>query len=132
MRNNQRNTRNIYEPGTNRYRRNLRDYQNDFPSHRLDTRNMEIRGSLRSIGDSVYFCQEDKKITEKLPETKIQDLSKLKDTNKGCTICIEDFKINDIAIYLPCFHLFHKNCIIDWIKKKPTCPLCKINIKENI
>ena len=69
-------------------------------------------------------------ILNKLPESKIIDIKKLNEENKRCTICLEDFKYNDIVIYLPCFHIFHKNCIINWIKKNAVCPLCKYNINN--
>ena len=67
-----------------------------------------------------------------LPESKIADINKLNEENKKCLICLEEYVNNDNVIYLPCFHIFHKNCIIQWIKKHANCPLCKININEII
>ena len=66
-----------------------------------------------------------------LIETKI-DISKLKEDDKACSICLEDFENNDKAIFLPCFHVFHSKCINDWLSKKDECPLCKISIKNNL
>ena len=71
-----------------------------------------------------------KKLLKKLPESKINNINKLIEENKRCTICLEDFIKNDIVIYLPCFHIFHKLCIIEWINKHANCPLCKLNINE--
>ena len=45
-----------------------------------------------------------------------------------CTICLEDFTINDSVIKLNCYHLFHPNCINNWIFKNitfRTCPTCR-------
>ena len=66
-----------------------------------------------------------------LIESKI-DVNKLNEENKKCVICYEDFMNNDSAIFLPCFHVFHSNCIREWLSKKDICPLCKINIKNNL
>ena len=40
-----------------------------------------------------------------------------------------DLEVGDRVLTLPCFHMFHKNCIDDWFKKDKTCPLCKLGIK---
>lgn len=40
-----------------------------------------------------------------------------------------DLEVGDRVLTLPCFHMFHKNCIDDWFKKDKTCPLCKLEIK---
>jgi hypothetical protein len=69
-------------------------------------------------------------ILEKLPEKIIDSINNLRDENKRCTICLEDFIVKDIVIYLPCFHFFHKECIIKWIEQNPICPLCKFDINN--
>ena len=45
-----------------------------------------------------------------------------------CSICLEKFLEKDYIIYLPCFHLYHENCIFDWLKRKKNCPICKKKI----
>jgi hypothetical protein len=65
-----------------------------------------------------------------LPENRIKDVSKLDEENKRCTICLEDFINNDKVIFLPCFHIYHKNCIEERLLKnelKP-CVKCLISI----
>ena len=69
-------------------------------------------------------------ILSKLPINKISDINRLKGENKKCSICLQHFKKMDSAIYLPCFHLFHKKCITKWLYNKKVCPLCKLNINE--
>ena len=73
-----------------------------------------------------------KKILDLLPDNRIKDINKLNDESKRCIICLDNFKINDNVIYLPCFHIFHKKCIITWMSKKAICPFCKLNINRII
>jgi len=44
-----------------------------------------------------------------------------------CSICLEKFLEKDNITYLPCLHLFHENCIFEWLKRKRDCPVCKTN-----
>ena len=49
-----------------------------------------------------------------------------------CNICKSEFKDNNqISIVLPCGHLFHENCILQWGKDKKMfdtpCPLCRVS-----
>lgn len=39
-----------------------------------------------------------------------------------CSICLEN---NPEHTMINCGHLFHKECIDQWIKIKPICPLCR-------
>jgi hypothetical protein len=99
-----------------------------------DSTSNSIQSSLISIRDSIYVSKSgDKDKLEEIPEININstiELKKLK--TKNCTICLEDYKVNDKLIFLPCFHLFHKDCIVNWVKRDSTCPLCKTNINDNI
>ena len=45
-----------------------------------------------------------------------------------CTICLENFNENEILYELKCKHYYHKTCIDDWLSKKRTCPLCRLNL----
>ena len=42
-----------------------------------------------------------------------------------CTICRENFENNSIVRKLNCNHIFHLNCIDQWLAKKKTCPYCR-------
>lgn len=48
-----------------------------------------------------------------------------------CVICLEPIRPN-ILYKLKCSHQFHKKCILKWIKKSNTCPICrkKITVKK--
>ena len=55
--------------------------------------------------------------------------------NEVCWICLENFGADGSnMIQLPCVgqHIFHKNCIVEWIQHNNTCPICKTEITEEI
>ena len=75
----------------------------------------------------------DQQILNELPETQIDDVTKLDTEKKNCVICLEDFKNGDKATVLPCIHLFHTNCIQSWLKTQDCCPICKFKLTgENL
>ena len=48
---------------------------------------------------------------------------------KECSICLEEYSLEEKICYLPCFHYFHSECIKNWTKKSNRCPLCNNEIK---
>jgi len=59
--------------------------------------------------------------------------------DKQCSICLEDFKLNDKYIKLPCSwepHFFHsgdENCsgIKPWLERNNTCPMCRTEFPKD-
>ncbi|XP_013403340.1 RING finger protein 11 [Lingula anatina] len=43
---------------------------------------------------------------------------------RECVICMGEFSIGDKLRYLPCMHIYHKDCIDDWLMRSFTCPSC--------
>ena len=43
---------------------------------------------------------------------------------RQCTVCLDEIKITEI-LALPCACLFHRDCVIDWLKRDFTCPNCR-------
>ena len=66
-----------------------------------------------------------------LPVSEIKEIRNNKDNNSNnnkCVICLCEFEIGDQVSALPCAHVFHTECIADWIKKQCLCPVCKFPI----
>lgn len=42
-----------------------------------------------------------------------------------CSICLENFCADSEIVQLPCGHLYHETCILEWLKAKFTCPFCR-------
>ena len=47
----------------------------------------------------------------------------------SCCICLDEINIGAKTVLLPCGHMFHSDCIITWLKKNNTCPMCRFEIK---
>ena len=53
--------------------------------------------------------------------------------NHACSICLEEFCTDDVLLTLPCFHIFHQNCIETWFARSPAlrCPECDIDVVQS-
>jgi len=45
-----------------------------------------------------------------------------------CAICCCEYEAGQPTIKLSCSHLFHKECIISWLKVDAVCPICKTHL----
>ena len=53
-------------------------------------------------------------------------------THKSCGICNNDFSASQTLIELPCGHVYHKRCLIDWFREGGNyCPTCRETIIQN-
>lgn len=46
----------------------------------------------------------------------------------SCSICTDKYNNSDIVVSLSCHHIFHSECIKEWGKYNPVCPICKKDI----
>lgn len=62
---------------------------------------------------------------------KVKFLEVVRETNSsvggGCCICLRDgFEDDELCKVLPeCDHVFHSDCIDQWLKKNQSCPVCR-------
>ena len=98
----------------------------------MNTIGNAIRNNLNNnINDENANNALDPEIIKNLLVIKI-DESELSENETECIICMEEFKKDDDGIYLPCQHLFHKDCLYEWFKIKDFCPICKNKVtREN-
>ncbi|EPY78825.1 RING finger protein 11-like [Camelus dromedarius] len=47
------------------------------------------------------------------------------DTQQECAICSMDFVCGDRTRSLPCKHVYHLDCIDEWLMRSCTCPYCR-------
>ena len=68
-----------------------------------------------------------KTIMKFLPIWEIRE-NKKSNNNNNCVICLYDFQINEKICALPCLHVFHYDCIHNWLKNLLSCPVCKFEV----
>ncbi|CAH2079644.1 unnamed protein product [Thlaspi arvense] len=67
-------------------------------------------------------------VIQRLVKEQKEKLMDLEETNEiECSICIEDFSINhENIIQMPqCKHMFHQDCLFEWLGRQNSCPLCR-------
>eukprot|EP00177_Eucheuma_denticulatum_P000951 GFKZ01001730.1.p1 GENE.GFKZ01001730.1~~GFKZ01001730.1.p1 ORF type:complete len:506 (+),score=56.75 GFKZ01001730.1:323-1840(+) len=47
-----------------------------------------------------------------------------------CAICLGEFEDGEMVKTLPCYHLFHTECVDRWLKVNKVCPFCKKSIRD--
>ena len=65
-------------------------------------------------------------IIASMPITIITD--ELISEEKTCPVCLSDMVVGEEARLLTCRHLFHKQCVDEWLRVNASCPTCRMNI----
>ena len=53
-------------------------------------------------------------------------------TNRECCICFEPHHLRDRVVRLPCAHIYHPPCIVDWLRRSCTCPVCRYELPTHV
>lgn len=49
-----------------------------------------------------------------------------KDDQLKCPVCLLPY--DDVIIEMPCTHCFHKDCLLPWLQKTNSCPVCRYEL----
>ncbi|XP_013783097.1 E3 ubiquitin-protein ligase RNF181-like isoform X2 [Limulus polyphemus] len=57
----------------------------------------------------------------------ISKLKTVKSFSEGekCPICLKEYEEGEVVKQLPCCHKFHFSCVLPWLGKTNTCPVCR-------
>ncbi|KAL6710714.1 Ubiquitin-protein ligase [Coniothyrium glycines] len=116
------------------------------PSSRIRVRPREVRprfyGQHQHVDPNIATPRQIQELKARLPRRLPSELSE--ETSKACDICQKDYSTvhvkaieeEEIAIELPCGHVFGEFCIFEWFdtckthKNKVTCPMCRKQLIE--
>uniref|UniRef100_A0A1L8DSD7 RING-type E3 ubiquitin transferase n=1 Tax=Nyssomyia neivai TaxID=330878 RepID=A0A1L8DSD7_9DIPT len=54
------------------------------------------------------------------------------DNTEKCTICLLQFENDNDVRRLPCMHLFHMDCVDQWLVTNKHCPICRVDIETHL
>ncbi len=78
--------------------------------------------------DPMYLPLND----QELEEMRSVELS-VRSSGNSCSICLLDINEKDRIVELAnCKHRFHSGCIKLWLRTKPECPLCRVNVRPAV
>ena len=90
-----------------------------------------------AVGDAVsqqelQQMQDFKRIIpdEELAKLQVVAFSELQTDEKSCSICLDEFLAESQLYTIPCKHLFHKECLTDWVAENYKCPVCRGEIAK--
>lgn len=67
----------------------------------------------------------------KMSEKYTKKNEKTKNEKPNCCICITDINIGELTLMLPCGHMFHDACCVNWLEKNNTCPVCRFELPHD-
>ena len=47
----------------------------------------------------------------------------------NCCICQSEIELGKETVLLPCGHMYHWDCCLEWLKTNNTCPMCRFEVK---
>jgi len=50
------------------------------------------------------------------------------DEKLDCSICKDEFSLDETVTQLPCRHVFHNDCVVRWLKMHNQCPVCRFEL----
>lgn len=92
----------------------------------LDQRRLAClnRGASQDTIERFTFPHKYKRVKRAMDE--------LEDTTEKCTICLSEFEDSEDVRRLPCMHLFHVECVDQWLSSNKRCPICRVDIETNL
>ncbi|XP_022853035.1 E3 ubiquitin-protein ligase Praja-2-like isoform X1 [Olea europaea var. sylvestris] len=70
-----------------------------------------------------------KSVVENLPSV-VLTVDEVQKNNDSvvCAVCKEDVAGGEKITRMPCFHLYHGDCILPWLEIRNTCPVCRYEL----
>ena len=122
---------------SNKARRKIRILMNERARENMIRIQQENNNMENYFGYNENLEEINKEKLDRLFQTKMAEHLYKSEYNQyggGCSICLENFKKKSKVSMTPCSHVFHYNCIKDWLfknAKNPKCPNCNKEVLVN-
>jgi E3 ubiquitin-protein ligase BIG BROTHER and related proteins len=105
------------------------DMDNDDDEVHVDNMSYEQLTALGEVVGTVAVGLSEEQIAA-LPRVKYATASKLTSREscyegaEQCAVCRVEFEADDDVAVLTCHHVYHPDCVGQWLRRKKTCPQC--------
>ncbi|CAD8170039.1 unnamed protein product [Paramecium pentaurelia] len=113
-----------------RYRRSSRvqDETNTISNSQINNNNNINNRRNKSILNTNLLDQ----YMPKLQYSQILEIPEIQeqDVQEACSVCLIEYQKYCICRLTPCHHIFHPDCLQQWILKHENCPLCRTPLDQ--
>lgn len=121
---------NLYNTKINYFRQLQEISDNVKPFDQKTHKNYNPEVSIRDLTSTIQSAKSDAKLVESRIRylNSLRDDASKEDNSRHCVICRGDITIGSLTA---CGHQYCKDCLGEWLKKRATCPVCKLKVKPN-
>ncbi|KAL1554734.1 hypothetical protein AAHA92_15262 [Salvia divinorum] len=101
----------------------------DFVVSRDGTVTMSSNSGVEEISEQAVRKPAPKSAINALPRVKVSKEHIHADST--CAVCKERFELGSQARKLPCKHIYHSDCIVPWLQRHSSCPICCLPITRD-
>ncbi|EOY01991.1 Zinc finger-like protein [Theobroma cacao] len=101
--------------------RALEESASEFESsnyNMVPAKESSVKKMLKRVRVEAVEC--DQKVEEKIKRGRLEA--------ENCVICLEELKVGSEASRMPCSHIFHGDCLEEWLKQSHYCPVCRFEM----
>ncbi|KAK6783346.1 hypothetical protein RDI58_021143 [Solanum bulbocastanum] len=90
----------------------------------VDKDKKESEGNVQTADIQLDAIKEVEDELEKSDELKKSNVLVLLPPQEECPICLEEYDAENPKMSTKCEHQFHLSCILEWMERSDTCPVC--------
>eukprot|EP00586_Coscinodiscus_wailesii_P022068 CAMPEP_0172502116 /NCGR_PEP_ID=MMETSP1066-20121228/156892_1 /TAXON_ID=671091 /ORGANISM="Coscinodiscus wailesii, Strain CCMP2513" /LENGTH=361 /DNA_ID=CAMNT_0013277257 /DNA_START=42 /DNA_END=1127 /DNA_ORIENTATION=+ len=60
----------------------------------------------------------------------LDDADNVMDEGELCSICLCEYEHDEVAVRIPCGHVYHDSCLLEWTENHVRCPLCNTDLND--
>ncbi|KAK0587295.1 hypothetical protein LWI29_020675 [Acer saccharum] len=93
----------------------------------------DFKTLIINVTSRFVRCKISRQVKKRLEKMKIEVSNVTAEQQQACMccmICLEEFSAGSEATRTPCRHVYHHQCIAEWLEKSDSCPLCRCNLLD--
>lgn len=95
-----------------------------LPLHIIRNVYLTIRSLKQCVDSLMRYRKATTNMNERFPDVTAAELA---DTEQICIVCREELTQGK---RLPCGHILHFHCLLNWLQRQQTCPICRTSVLD--